>query len=112
MKAKRDAHIVKINGRFAESMANLDIPVINGWARFTGNKSLIVNEETTYTADYIIIAVGSQPMMPDMEGIEHTIDSDGFFLLEEMPESAIVLGNGYIAAELTGVLASLGCKTT
>ena len=83
LKAKRDAHIVKINNRYVESLSSLDIPIINGWARFTGNKELIVNEETTYTADHIIIATGSQALMPEnTPGTEHCIDSDGFFELE------------------------------
>lgn len=35
-----------------------------------------------YTADHILIAVGGRPTMPTVEGAEHCIDSNGFFLLE------------------------------
>ena len=50
-------------------------------------------------------------MPADLEGVEHCISSDGFFLLEEMPSSALVVGAGYIAVEMAGILHALGCKT-
>jgi glutathione reductase (NADPH) len=50
-------------------------------------------------------------MPADLPGVEHCISSDGFFLLEEMPSSALVVGAGYIAVEMAGILHALGCKT-
>lgn len=38
--------------------------------------------------------------MPNIEGIEHCMNSDGFFAMENLPERAIVVGGGYIAIEL------------
>lgn len=50
-------------------------------------------------------------MFPPGEGIaEHCISSDGFFELEAKPQVAVVVGAGYIAVELAGVLSSLGCE--
>ncbi len=37
-------------------------------------------------------------------GGEYAIDSNGFFEMTELPKRTIVLGAGYIAAELSGVL--------
>ena len=34
------------------------------------------------------------------KGIEHCINSDGFFDLDDIPESVIVVGSGYIGIEL------------
>ena len=39
------------------------------------------------------------------------IDSDGFFDLTEQPKRAVVVGAGYIAVELAGVMHALGTKT-
>lgn len=41
-------------------------------------------------------------------GAEFGITSDGFFELEEIPKSTLVVGAGYIAVELCGILKSLG----
>ena len=50
--------------------------------------------------------------MPALPGIEHAIDSNGFFELTEQPKSALVVGAGYIAVELAGLLQALGTDTT
>ena len=47
-------------------------------------------------------------MVPDIPGAEHGITSDGFFELEERPQRVLVVGSGYIAVELAGVLNGLG----
>lgn len=38
--------------------------------------------DVDYTADHILVAVGGRPTIPTMEGGEHCINSNGFFLLE------------------------------
>lgn len=51
--------------------------------------------------------------MPDgLEGVEHCITSDGFFQLNELPKSVAVVGAGYIAVEMAGILNTLGADTS
>lgn len=50
----------------------------------------------TFSADNILIAVGGKPSLPNIPGIEHCINSDGFFALSEQPKSVAVVGGGYI----------------
>ena len=50
--------------------------------------------------------------MPKIPGIEHCIDSDGFFELPDLPKAVLVIGGGYIAAEFAGVFNGLHAKTT
>merc|ERR1712087_56372 len=49
-------------------------------------------------------------MPPPVQGAELAIDSDGFFELEQVPERVAVVGSGYIAVELAGILNVLGSK--
>ncbi|MFA0544443.1 NAD-binding protein, partial [Vibrio sp. 10N.222.52.B7] len=44
-------------------------------------------------------------------GAEHGIDSNGFFDLMEQPKRVAVIGAGYIAVEIAGVLSALGTET-
>ena len=70
-------------------------------------------DPVTYTAKHILIATGGYPMFPDIDGIkEHTISSNGFFELEELPKKVIILGSGYIAVEIAGILNALGTDTS
>ena len=50
--------------------------------------------------------------MPDIPGAELGITSDGFFELTEMPDKVAVVGAGYIAVELAGMLHALGADVS
>jgi glutathione reductase (NADPH) len=56
--------------------------------------------------------VGGTPALPDIPGAELGITSDGFFELEDLPRRVAVVGAGYIAVELAGVLNALGADVT
>ena len=62
--------------------------------------------------DTVLIAVGGTPRMPAIPGIEHAIQSDDFFELEEIPKKVAVIGCGYIAVELAGIMNLLGAEKT
>jgi glutathione reductase (NADPH) len=64
-----------------------------------------------YTADHILVAVGGRPTIPNIPGAEYGIDSNGFFELNEQPKRVAVIGAGYIAVEIAGVLHALGTET-
>lgn len=103
---------MRLNGIYGRNLANSQVAVIQGAASFSGPKALTVGGKE-YTADHILIAVGGQPKVPDIPGAaEHAITSDGFFALEKQPKRVAVIGAGYIAVELAGVLHELGSDTT
>ncbi|MCG7546414.1 glutathione-disulfide reductase [Pseudoalteromonas sp. Of7M-16] len=106
----REAYIGRIHQGYNKYLASNGVTVINGFAKFIDNKTIEVNGEQ-YTADHICIAVGGRPSIPNIPGAEHGIDSNGFFELNEQPRRVAVIGAGYIAVELAGVLHSLGTET-
>lgn len=118
----REIYTARLRGIYEKNLKDSGIDLIPGFARFGDARHVVVSSvdstgatnDTHYSADHIVIACGSKAMIPNsIHGAqEHCIDSDGFFRLDQLPESAIVLGGGYIAVELAGVLNSLGCKTT
>lgn len=91
-------------------LGNNKVEVIKGFAKFVDAKTVEVNGEH-YTADHILIAVGGRPTIPNIPGAEHGIDSNGFFDLTEQPKRVAVVGAGYIAVEIAGVLSALGTQT-
>jgi len=109
---KRDNMIGGITDWYMDSfLSEAGIDLIQGQARFVDAKTLEVNGET-YTADHIVISTGGRPIVPtDIPGAEHGISSDGFFELDEQPAKVAVVGGGYIALELAGVLNALGSET-
>ncbi|QTH62769.1 glutathione-disulfide reductase [Psychrosphaera ytuae] len=106
----REAYIKRIHGSYDRVLANNNVTVINGFAKFVDAKTIEV-DGVQYTADHIAITTGGRPTWPEIEGAELGIDSDGFFALNEQPKRTVVVGAGYIAVELAGVLNSLGTET-
>lgn len=119
IKENRDKYIVRLNGIYERNMGNSGVDNILGTASLAdGGKGVVVKPDdggdaVTYSAKNILIATGGYPTFPDGEGIrENSISSDGFFELEELPGKAVVVGAGYIAVELAGVLQALGTDTS
>merc|ERR1719440_1337937 len=59
----------------------------------------------------VVLAAGGVPDLPEIPGAEHAITSDGFFELKEQPKKVAVVGAGYIAVEMVGILHALGSET-
>lgn len=106
----REAFIERLHGSYENGLASNDVDLINGYAKFVDNKTVEVNGKQ-YTADHILIATGGQSEFPTIPGTEYGIDSDGFFELTELPKRTAIVGAGYIAVELAGVLHGLGSDT-
>ena len=106
----REAYIGRIHQSYDRVLGNNKVTVIDGYGRFVDAKTVEVNG-VQYTADHITIATGGEPAIPQIPGAEYGIDSDGFFDLNDRPERVAVLGAGYIAVELAGVLHALGSET-
>lgn len=105
----RSAYIDRIHQSYDRVLTNNKVDVINGYAKFIDPKTLEVNGQQ-YTAEHILIAVGGEPMIPNIPGAEYGITSDGFFALTEQPKRVAIVGAGYIACEIAGVLHSLGSE--
>jgi len=108
--ANREAYIDRIHGSYDRVLAKNGITRIEGYAHFVNNQTISVNGQE-YSAEHILIATGGKPVFPDIPGAELGIDSDGFFALEEQPKRVAVIGAGYIAVEIAGVLHALGTET-
>ncbi|HED52130.1 MAG TPA: glutathione-disulfide reductase [Gammaproteobacteria bacterium] len=111
LKAARDAYVHGINDWYHTYLADSNIDEIVGEARFVDARTLEVKGQR-YTADHIVIAPGGAPLLPDTPGVELGISSDGFFELEDLPRRVAVVGSGYIAVELAGMLNALGSDVT
>ncbi|PWC17570.1 glutathione-disulfide reductase [Brenneria roseae subsp. roseae] len=106
----RSAYIDRIHQSYDNVLGKNKVDVIQGFARFVDAHTVEVNGEKI-TADRILIATGGRPTHPDIPGVEYGIDSDGFFALDALPKRTAVVGAGYIAVEIAGVLNALGSET-
>ncbi|MEC9405882.1 MAG: glutathione-disulfide reductase [Pseudomonadota bacterium] len=108
---RREAYIQRLNGIYDTNLEREGVEVVRGDARFVGPRRVQVGDQF-YEGEHVLIAVGGRPERPDIPGAELGIDSDGFFALEERPARVAVIGAGYIAVELAGILQALGTETS
>ncbi|MCY7313405.1 MAG: glutathione-disulfide reductase [Pseudoxanthomonas sp.] len=59
---------------------------------------------------HLLLATGGSPRRPDIPGAELGLVSDDFFLLRAAPPRVALVGGGYVAVELAGLLQSLGSR--
>ncbi len=105
---QRDSKAIK-NG--VESSENYDL--YRSKARFVDNKVIDVDGEKL-TAEKIFIAAGTRPFIPPIKGVEDVnyLTSSDALELEQKPESLIIVGGGYIAAEMAFFFSEMGVDVT
>ncbi len=88
-----------------------DVVLLEGHAEFTASGTVTVGD-TEVRAERVVLATGSRPYVPPLPGLAdagfHT--SDTIMRVDRIPERLLVLGGGYIAAELGHVFAALGSE--
>ena len=107
----RQAYIKRLNNIYGRALNDSQVELISGYGQFVDKNTIEVNG-TQYSAKHIVIATGGQPTVPDIEGAQLGITSDGFFQLKDIPKHVAIAGSGYIAVELAGVLKSLGSEVS
>ncbi|HFI0353201.1 TPA: glutathione-disulfide reductase [Streptococcus suis] len=110
LRKNREAYIQRSRTSYGNTFNNNGVQVINGFAQFVDAQTVEVNGELI-RAKHIVIATGAQPAVPNIPGSELGIVSDDVFAWEELPTSVAVIGAGYIAVEMAGLLHGLGVQT-
>ncbi|NXL75537.1 GSHR protein, partial [Leptocoma aspasia] len=116
IKEKRDAYVLRLNGIYENNVKKAHIDIIRGYGKFTADPQPTIEVDgKKYTAPHILIATGGRPAVPsdsEIPGASLGMTSDGFFDLEELPRRSVVVGAGYIAVEMVGILSTLGSKSS
>lgn len=107
----REGYIARLNDMYRRGLDVAAVTLIEGMATFVDAHTIEAGKRRL-TAAHVLIATGSRPEVPAVAGGTLGITSDGFFALDEQPRHAAIVGGGYIAVELAGVLQNLGTAVT
>ena len=125
----RDAYVERLNKIYDTNLSNSGVRQLIGMASLArgsnGDVEVIVSplengstnstqQQERYRARHILIATGGYPTIPEGDDsiVKHSISSDEFFELQSLPKRVVVVGAGYIAVELAGILQALGSDTS
>jgi pyruvate/2-oxoglutarate dehydrogenase complex dihydrolipoamide dehydrogenase (E3) component len=113
--AKVSQHIQEVIRRVAENeQAYIEgVTVRFGTVSFASAHELVLNGERI-TSRNVLIATGSRPLVPRIEGLEEVgyLTNEDVFDLQHLPASLIVVGGGPIGVELGQAFARLGSNVT
>ncbi|MEG1850116.1 MAG: NAD(P)/FAD-dependent oxidoreductase, partial [Oscillospiraceae bacterium] len=107
MQAGKGEVVDKLVGGVEFLLKKQGVTTVRGEAKLLPDRRVLCNGEE-YDGDAIIIATGSEPILPPIPGVEHTLDSTGVLALSHLPRSLAVIGGGVIGLELASAYASFG----
>lgn len=111
---KKDRAIKMSRKGIEQLLEENDVEVIEDEATLIDSNKVELSDGETIEGDYVIVATGSKPIsLPNMEiDEENILSSKGALNLEEVPDSLLVIGGGYIGLEMAFIYSSLGSKVT
>ncbi|NDK30757.1 mycothione reductase [Nesterenkonia haasae] len=95
---------------YRDRLENVDL--ITERVTLTSPRSFRSDSGVEVTAEQMVIAAGSRPVLPDVPGVDlpqvHT--SDTIMRVDALPERILIIGGGYIACEFAGIFTGLGSE--
>src|SRR5919198_1594107 len=87
---------------------------VKGTGRFTDANTIAVEGAEDVTFKSAIVATGSYPMRPPIEGLDSSlcVDSTGLLEQEQVPRRLVVLGGGIIGCEFASIFRRFGSEVT
>jgi dihydrolipoamide dehydrogenase len=113
--------VASIEGRLhhmiTTQLASQKVRVIHGRAELKGPHEVVIDTNGVIeelSADFIVVAVGSRPRVPDFVPVDHerVLTTRDAYPPPAIPEHAIVVGSGVTGVEFTHLFDSLGAKVT
>ncbi|HZS75759.1 MAG TPA: dihydrolipoyl dehydrogenase [Ktedonobacteraceae bacterium] len=116
--AYKDKVVKRMTNGVGVLMKGNNVDVYDGLGTVDASRNVTITKNdggtVTISADKIILATGSVPLMPPFPGIDgrNVINSDTCWNLPKLPESIICVGGGVIGMELACMFNALGSKVT
>ena len=107
----KDREIQRLNGIYRKVLSDAGVTIIEDHAEVIDEHTVAIGGKKI-TARYILVAVGSWPMVPKFPGSDHAITSNEAFHLPSLPQRVIVVGGGYIGVEFAGIFHGMGARVT
>ena len=115
--ARKDDHVDRFAAHRREAIHELTdregVEFIHDTARFVDDRVVEIDDDR-YEPDYVVIATGSSPVVPDLPGMDaiDPMTSMDVLAATDLPDSGVVMGFGYVGLELVPYLAEAGVDLT
>ena len=107
---RRQHYISNIHRSYQQRLDETGVVRISSRGHLIDAHTVQSEDGTQFRAEHLVIATGAHPLKPELPGAELGGVSNDFFALQARPERVALVGGGYIAVELAGVLRALGSE--
>ncbi len=107
---RRQQYIANIHASYRRRLQETGVAHIARRGRLLDARTVECDDGMRLQARHIVIATGSHALKPALPGAGLGGTSDDFFALQAAPSRVAIVGGGYIAVELAGVLHALGSE--
>ena len=118
LRAWKEGVVARLTGGLGDLCRRRKITFVQGRARFRGAHALTIRTAAGSVEDlgfeHAIVATGSRPATLPALAVDspRLLDSTTALALEDVPQSLLVIGGGYIGLELGSVYAALGTRVS
>ena len=109
---KLNAEVSRLEGIYRNLLKNSGVQTFDQHAKVVDAHTIELKSGKQITSEYILLATGGKPDLPDIPGIDNVITSDQVFSLSALPEKLLVVGGGYIACEFSSIFNGFGSSVT
>ncbi|MFT3667732.1 MAG: glutathione-disulfide reductase [Pseudoxanthomonas sp.] len=106
----RQRYIAGIHASYLKRLDESGIVLMPCHGRLLDAHTVVNADGVPLRAEHLLIATGGRPSRPDIPGAARGQVSDDFFTLCAAPRRMAIVGGGYVAVELAGVLQALGSQ--
>ncbi len=118
---RKNKVVTKLVKGVEHTLKSCQVDIVKGegriLGRLDGEVSVQVGDET-YAARQLIIATGSQPIVPPIPGVKEGLETGDILTsreildLETIPKKLVVIGGGVIGLEMAGFFQTIGADVT
>jgi glutathione reductase (NADPH) len=108
--AHRQRYIANIHDSYRKRLDAAGIATLPVYGKLVDARTVACSDGVRLRAPQILLATGGRPQRPSIPGAELGLVSDDFFNFCNAPARVAIVGGGYIAVELAGVLQALGSR--
>ena len=108
--AQRQRYIGNIHGIYERLLEEAGVVWMPCRGRLLDARTVLADSGVKLATRHVLVATGGRPVRPDIPGAELGGVSDDFFRLSAAPARVAIVGGGYVAVELAGVLQALGSR--
>ncbi|AKJ30290.1 glutathione-disulfide reductase [Caldimonas brevitalea] len=111
LQQRRADEVARLNAVYARLLSEAGVTVYPARARVEATQTVRVGEARVH-AERVLVAAGSAPYTPELEGAKLAITSNELFDLQPFPSRLVIIGAGYIGCEFASIFSGLGARVT